>query len=288
MKLSTLRPAAAVLLTGLAAVSLVACGPTSTDGAPAGAATPGVGGSRGQFRMPGTSGLIVALAGKIMQVRTTDGQTAVTYTAKTAITEQRKASAADAAPGMCAVVRSTGTGASPSPSGQPLTAASVVLSAATGGSCQSGFDGRRAGGAPSGRASDGPGTPPGGAPSGGAGGPSGGAPSGGPVGRRSGGFGATGKIAAVGASSLVVEETRPGSEQTSRVTVTLTADTGWTQEARAGASAVVKGRCVLALGKSDSTGAVTATSLRLSPAVKGACPTGFATGRNPGGTRTGG
>src|SRR6476469_9246597 len=71
-----------LLLTGCSA------GPPTT---PTGGGTPGA--NRQGGRNPGfggVSGLIVAVTGKTLQVRTTSGQSSVTYTGKTAISESRR------------------------------------------------------------------------------------------------------------------------------------------------------------------------------------------------------
>jgi hypothetical protein len=287
MKLPALRPVVALLLTGLAVGTLVACGPGSSNAGPAGGGATGSGGGasgvggsaagagRGAgFR--GVSGLIVAVSGTTMQVRTTDGQTAVSYGSKTSVTEQRNTSSGAATAGMCAVVR--GTNSSSGAGGASLTAMSVNLSSPTNGSCTGGFGGGpRPGGAPP----DASVPPRGGAPST--------ANSAGPSGRRFGG-GANGKIVSVSKSSMVIEQMRPATTTANSVTVTLTDQTTYTKQAKVPTQAIAKGKCVLAVGKTDSTGAMTARALRLSPALNGSCSVGFR-GRGsgaPSGARAGG
>jgi hypothetical protein len=88
---------------------------------------------------------------------------------------------------------------------------------------------------------------------------------------------------------MVVEETRGASSEKTSVTVTLSGDTAYTRQTKAGTTAIATGKCVFATGKTDSTGAVTASALRLSAPVDGSCA--FGGGRRqgaPGGGRTGG
>lgn len=287
--INTHRRLATLLVGGLALLTLAACGGSgsSTDGQAQGqpsGASGQAGGQGGQNGVPGVSGLIVSLSGKTMQVRTTSGQSAVTYTSKTTVTEQQSAKAADAKVGVCATVRSADGSASAGSSSTAITAGSVSLSDEVDGSCQRGFGGgSRPSGMPSG-GSDRQGAPPSGAASGGpAGAPSRAMPSG----AQRGGFGgASGKITKVDGSTLTIEQTR-GTDKTS-VTVTLTGDTTFTKQAKTDTDAIAKGKCVFASGKSDSTGALSATALRLSAATNGACQLGGQGRRNPSGGQSSG
>jgi hypothetical protein len=291
------RRLAIILVGGLALLTLAACGGSGsgTDGPaqaqPSGGASGQANGQRGQNGrnggFPGVSGLIVALSGKTMQVRTSSGQSSVTYTTKTTVTEQTSAKAPDAKVGLCAVVRSADSSATGS-DGTSLTAGSVSLSDEVDGSCQGGFGGGpRPSGLPSGR-SDGQGAPPSGAPGDGTGGapsglPSRAFPSGGP---RGGFGGASGKITKVDGSTLTIEQTR-GTVKTA-VAVTLTGDTTFTKQIASDTGAIAKGTCVFASGTSDSTGALSATALRLSAPVNGVCQLGGQGRRHPSGGQSSG
>ena len=55
------------------------------------------------------------------------------------------------------------------------------------------------------------------------------------------------------------------------VTVTTSSATTYTTTKAATSSAVAVGKCVSARGATDNTGAVTATSIAVTPAVNGAC-----------------
>jgi hypothetical protein len=272
----TSRPRLPVLLTAVVtatvALTLAGCGPSGPTTAPSGGTqTGGTGTGRGGLgpggtRQPGVSGLIAAVSGKTLQVQGTDGQTAVGYTAKTTITEVATTTAAALKTGLCANVRSTADGASASPTDQVM-ATSVTLSPAVNGKCDAGFGG---GGRPSGA----PSPIPSGVPSN--------RPSGAPGGGRGGfGFGANGLVSSVSGATFVVDSNRPGGTGSTATTITVstTGSTTWSQVKAATSKAIVVGRCALAVGKADSTGAVAATTLRISRATNGSCNTG---GRGPG------
>lgn len=287
--IKTHRRLATVLVGGLAVFTLAACGSnaTSTGGdqgaAPSGNPSARAGGGQ-SARVPGVSGLIVSLSGKTMQVRTNSGQSAVTYTSKTTVTEQKSAKASDVKVGVCATVRSA-AGSSSGSSSTPttVTASTVSLSDEVDGNCQGGFGGgnrpsRRTSGSQNGgnAQSQPPGTPP----------SSGALPSGAPRGGFGGFGGASGQVTAVNGSTVTIDQTR-GTEKTS-VMVNLTADTTYTKQAKTGTDAIATNMCVFATGASDSTGALTATAIRLSAPVGGACGFGGQGRRNASGTQSGG
>ncbi|SDU51183.1 hypothetical protein [Jiangella alkaliphila] len=230
-------------------------GPAGADG--------GGGGS------PGAAGLVAVIDGTTLQVQGMAGQVAVTYTDTTAITATVDGTAADVAAGVCVLVQSEGA----DPEATEVTATSVaVTQPAEDGSCGGGLGGGFAGG--------------GGGGAGGGGGRPTELPDGAPTDRpsRSPGTGGdvafagptVGVVTEVGADGFTVEVTRPsrGEETTAAptaVTVTTSAGTTWTTQVAAGPEALVEGTCVVAAGEPDSTGAVTAASIAVSPAVDGAC-----------------
>jgi hypothetical protein len=75
----------------------------------------------------------------------------------------------------------------------------------------------------------------------------------------------------VTADGFTVESVRPGSDEPQTVSVTVSADTTYSTEAAAKASALKVGSCVLATGDADSTGAITATRIAVSDKVDGQC-----------------
>jgi hypothetical protein len=279
----------AVSVSAVLALGLAGCGSGSSNQAAPAASTPSAGAAGGQFsRMPGVSGLIAAKSGRTLQVQGSQGQTAATYTAKTTVTEAKTTTAKALKTGLCATVRSAVTGPAASP-GQPVSAGSVILTDKVGGGCRGGlgFGGGRVGGNRSGR----PSGAPSGAPSqGSSAGPA--TPGAGP---RNFGFGATGEVMSISGSTFVVEGSRFGSNATVKTTVTVTKATTWTRLQKSTAKAVAVGKCVTALGTTDDTGAMTATSLSLTASKNGVCNLGSGGNRRtngqnggPGGGQTNG
>ena len=261
MKLSRLTgTACAVLLLA----SLTACGgddgsATDAEAEAAASAAPAGGrggpGGAGMPGAPGASGLVAAVSGRTLQVQSADsGQVAVTWTAETAFLEQVAGSLADVTVGTCVLV----TAASETEDGEPVAADAVRIT-------EAGEDGECAGGF------------------GGAGGPDGERPEGMPTDMpterptdRPGGFGGTaGRVTAVSDTGFTVESAEVDAE------VTVTADTTYSTTAEADAAAAEVGRCVMATGEADDTGAVTATRISVSDAVDGECSSGRGFGGPP-------
>lgn len=281
------RPAALVAVMILAGSALAACssgsapgGPpaaTSPTGAPGGRGGQGGPGGQGAQRQPGVTGLVAAVSGTTMQVQSQTRQTAVSWTPTTVFTRQGAGSLADVVVGACVVVRSAGgSAATAAPAGEPLAAANVQIAPA-------GLDGT-CGGRGVGPAG-GPGGQPDGAPSG--------APSGMPSGGLRdgqggfGGFGAFGKVVAVDGTRFTVTETlRAGasaSPTSTSVVVATSPSTVYTKVVAASAGDVKVGLCATAVGQTNETGAVTATTVALRDAVNGSCQTGVPNGGTAGG-----
>jgi len=277
-------PLLALATAGL--ITLSACGSSGGDTASSGqqtqqgyaAGNPDAGGQGGG--MPGAFGKIAAKSGKTLQVQGSDSQVAVTYTAKTSITQQVTGSIKDVKVGTCVTVMpaegssgSASAGGSAAGSGSastsaPVTAGTIRIAAAVNGSCDSGrgFGGQRGGGGrPSGAPSGMPSGMPSDFPSGGASG----APRGGRM------FGTSGKVTAVTADGFTVAARAPGSKATAKVSVEVGSTTTVTTTRSASASALKVGKCVSATGKSDDTGAVSASRISLSDPVDGECTGGF-------------
>lgn len=260
----------AALTTLALPLALAGCGsnqPTATaaDGA---VAQPGQS-LQQRSRPPGASGEVAAVDGHTLQVQNpVEGQVAVTWTAKTAFTRQVDAAFADVAVGDCVVVAAP---SSPDSTSGRVTAGSVRISSAVGGECvgsggPGGLGGPVGAGAPMSQPSEAPMSPPSGAPSG--------APDGqlhveGPA--------AVGKVTAVSGSGFTVAAQplpRPGqtaTATTSSVVVAVTAHTTYTTMGRATSAAATVGTCVDARGTQDATGAITATSIAVTPKVDGQC-----------------
>lgn len=271
-----------------AALGLSACSSNANanagSGAAATAAPTSAGRTAGANRAaPGTSGLIAAVTGTTMQVQSRTEQVAVTWTGTTTFTQQVTGSLADVTVGSCITAMAAQTGATPATDAAAptaLTAATVQIRPSTNGSCTAGFGGQGAGGG-----QDGATAPTRTGPTGGSGGGSGGGTGNGQRGFAQ--FGTSGQVTAVSGDTITVTpSTRPGaSATTAPVAVTTTGSTVYLKTAAATAGDVKVGECATALGKADSTGAVTATAVSLRPATNGECTTGFGGGRRgPGST----
>jgi len=260
----------ALVLTASSVLLLTGCGSSTSadssapaDSAPSQQTANGAGGTRGTGGF--VTGLIADVSGKTMQVQGTDAQTAVTYTAKTSFTQQVSTSASAIEVGTCVSVQTSGA-ASASTS---VTATAVSVTAAVKGECTGRAGGSRGTGAPSGMPSGAPGGAPSGAPSGA---PQGGTTPGGNADRTRP---VSGKVATVDGSSFTVTSVAFGDTGSQTYVVTTSDKTTVTKDKTVTAKAVKTGLCTTAAGKTDSTGAVTATSVALRPAVDGACSAGF-------------
>jgi hypothetical protein len=211
-----------------------------------------------QDRMPGANGKVAAVAGSTAQVQGMDGQVAVTWTGSTTFTKEVAASLADVEVGDCVLVGSADQAASGSTPATKVAAQSVRIMPKTNGSCTAGMRGP-AGPAGSGAGPQLDGTPPEGAPSGGTR----------PPVRAFGG--AVGEVSAVSGSGFTVASTRPGSDATTPVTVTVDGSTTYTTTAKGSAADVKIGVCVAANGTTDDTGAVTARTVAVSQPKDGQC-----------------
>ena len=280
--------------------TLVACSSAKTSGSGAAATSQPAPASSGSSSSsssgarpargvrPAAQGTIAALAATSMEVQSPQsGQVTVTFGPKTAFTQTSAAAKASVVVGTCVAAvaarsQSSGSAApsTPAPSASPpvrvtsFTAATVVITRPANGTCNGGFGGLNGSAAPSGAPS---GAFPSGAPSGGFG---------------RGGFGgfaarATGKVTAVTASTMTVV----GSTRSGPITYTVSVDpsTMYTATGSATSASLAVGKCVIAFGSTDSTGAVAATRIAVSPASSSGCTVGFGRGR-PGGAsgRTGG
>lgn len=213
---------------------------------------------------PGVSGLIAEVTDQTMQVQGQDGQTAVTWTDATTFTAQVAGTASDVVVGSCVVAIGDSEDA----------VTRVTVTQAEDGACSMG--GMRGGG---GQAPDGQ-TPPSGRPTGMPSGMPSGGPTGVPSGMPSGGpqgLGAmtAGLVTAVDGSTVTVTQTAPGSTEETTSSFTLSADATVTATAAATSADAIVGSCASARGETDSTGALTATSVSLSQATDGQCGGGF-------------
>jgi hypothetical protein len=299
------RRIAAACGAGVLLVGAAACGSSGGGGNGDGNAQGGPAntyqnpdGQSARNRQPGANGKVVAVTGSTAQVQNqVDGQVAVSWNGTTTFTKQVPASLADVKVGTCVMVASAeGTTGSSSSSGSAptaITASTVrITPKSSDGTCSGGLgsDGGRpqfSGGGPG----SGPSGMPTGMPSGMRSGMPGGGQngSGGPQLRGFGG--AFGEVTAVSASTFTVKSTVPrfdGSSSTPStesitVTVTVGKATTYTTTGKAAASDVRTGVCLRAQGAADSTGAVTARTIALSPASHGECEATFRRATGAGG-----
>lgn len=284
--------------TASAASSTQAVAPITQGSSAAGAAaggTIGGGAAVGGVR-PAAYGTIAALSAGTMQVQNTTSQTTVTYTASTTFTQTSKTTLSAVKVGSCvtaaaAFVRTSTTGQAPTGAAQTpatraavtaLTAATVVITDPLSGKCTGGFGGL-AGSRPTGVAAPGSAAPQAG---------SGAAPTraagiGSRAGRLNFGERASGQVTSVSGSTIVVEETNRQTSATTKVTVTVTPTTVYNQTTAAKPAALKVGLCAVAIGAADSTGAVAAKSIALSPGTANGCTSGFGGGGFGGRNRAG-
>lgn len=226
----------------------------------------------------GVTGEIASVTGTVMQVRSTDSQTAVTWTDATEFSATVDGTLADVTVGACIVAVSAATStATEDDADAPVEATSVALTEPEDdGTCAPGPGGGPAfgGDRPDGAPTDLPTMP------------EGERPSGPPTGLRSFGGGAIGTVTAVDGSTLTVASAGPDDETTTR-TVTVTDATAYTTSVAADASTIVVGQCASARGEADDSGKVTATSITVSAPTDGECTGGmvqrFGDGGGPGG-----
>jgi Domain of unknown function (DUF5666) len=253
-------------------------------------------GSSGGRSFPGASGSVAAITGTSMEVQNQlSGQVTVSWTTSTTFSQMVDVSASSVAVGDCVTV----TG-STSKKSKAVSANTVTVSQPTSGTCSGGpggFAGSGSGGTSAGGGFPGgsSGPPSGGSfPGGGSGRPpSGGRFPGGGSGRPRGvpnfGF-ASGKVTAVSSGSLTIsgfssaslsapkknaKGTRP-KIKTSTVKVTVSSSTTYKESQGAASTALAVGDCVTAAGSSDSTGAVTASSVQITSTGRSSCTSGFA------------
>lgn len=240
-----------------AAVALAACGggsPVAGVGTPAASQHPlPAPGRAGRGVAPAAYGVIAAVDPADIQVQNpTTGQVTVRFTGTTRFSDAESTSLAAVTVGSCVVATApttaAGGGATPTPRPTAITARTVVITA-TGGSCAGGPAGAARTRAP--RTVPKAGRSPG------------------AVFRRAGTI--SGTVQSVAGSTITVRELARGSASAVTATVTVTAATSYTHTVTATKAALKVGLCATAMGSTDSTGAVTATRIALSPAGPSGC-----------------
>lgn len=259
-----------------------------TGASVAGAATTPTQGSFG----PGASGSVAAVTGSSMEVQNQQsGQVTVNWTPSTTFSKAATVASTSVAAGDCVSV-------SGSSSKGTITAKTVTISQPTSGTCSSGgaggaFGGRFGGGQPRSGSNSGSGGPPQGGGSGRP--PSNGRPGFGGAGNV--GF-ASGKVTAATPTKLTISgfssagltknakkgtassknSKKPPTVKTTTVKVTINATTTYAENQAAASSDLAVGDCVTTAGSSDSTGTVSATTVRITSTGGATCTTGFGRG----------
>jgi hypothetical protein len=208
---------------------------------------------------------VAAISGTTMQVQSPQaGQVAVGWTSSTTFTHPVTTTLSAVKAGDC-VVATAPSGST----GTSFTATALTVSSPVNGQCggPGGAGGPGGGGLGNGQ------RPTGQRPSG--------FPSGGPGGA-GGGF-ATGTVSSVSGSSVVIAARQLGSAgSTTNRNVTVNSTTKISTQKSTTSGSLKVGLCVNAQGKADSTGKVTATSVRITNPVNGQCTVGFGAGANGG------
>lgn len=188
------------------------------------------------------SGLIASVAGNSIQVTKEDNATAsVNFTSTTKITEAVPAGLPDVTPGSCVSAKPTQASAP----GQPVTAATVMISESVNGACP-----KPPQSAPGGSTTTPPSLPPSPAPAK-------------PAWVR-------GSVASVSGNTINLTNTDP-SGNTTQTTVTVDDKTKYSKQSSANTDAITPGKCLSARGTQDNGGALQATSIKLRQAVDGKC-----------------
>ncbi|MFV0433605.1 MAG: hypothetical protein ACK5LO_06485 [Leucobacter sp.] len=276
---------AAIGAFGIVVLALTGCssGSDSGDAAEAAQQSEQQAPSDQQSRQPmGVSGKITVANDGLLQVQSSDSQTAVSYTDDTAITQQVEGSLADVSVGSC--ITGIGEGGSEE-SGDSATALTTVkITEAVDGECSlgpgGGMGGRgMGGGAPEGFEPPADGEMPeppadGEAPEGFE------PPADGemPEGMPESGFGGftSGKVTGVSGSTITVDAVSMDGESSSKE-VTVDDSTAFTKTADATSDALAVGMCVVATGEYSGE-EYAATSIAVSEAGDDGCDTGFGGG----------
>jgi hypothetical protein len=227
---------ALVAVTGFAALSLAACGSSSTPSASSTSAstsaskpatssaspssspsspTPGATGDNGKDR---ARGLVGTVSGGTVTVTGPEGPATIAVTPSTKVTQLTPGQLTDVAAGECLMVHPTrDSGAPPA-----VTAAAVLFGTPDNGQC--------------GRPGNGP------------------------------GHGLGGTVASVTGNSIVLT-----TGDNSQTTVTVTPATRYAKRAPADASVIAAGQCLAARGQKDNSGTLQATNVSVRPANNGQC-----------------
>jgi Domain of unknown function (DUF5666) len=225
---------AIVTLTGVAVLSVAACGasntakPTSTNptsSAPTSSSSPSASAKGKDW----VNGLIDSVSGNTIQVSQRSGTATVDFTPSTAVSEVTPAQLTDITTGSCVSVHPDRHNASAG--GNAITARSVRVSTAVDGKC-----------------GDATNTQPG-------------APA-----RQ-----VRGQVASVAGSTITLNSADQGGNS-SPTSVTVTDTTKYTKQSTADAQAIAQGKCIAAHGTTDGGGTLQATTISVQQSDNGSCP----------------
>lgn len=273
------RPSTALAVALVSAALLLAgCSPGTADAQPtADADDTGADGLErpGGDEMPGgngISGVIAAVSDTVMQVQSTDSQTAVTWTDETEVTRTVTVGLDAIIVGSCVLAMAP---AAEEGSTEVAVATTVTVSDPVDGECAAGFGAFRGSGGPAtGEMPEGF-EPPEGMPFPGGELPGDGELPEGMIGAP-GAFGqmVNGRVTTVSGSNLTVETTDVDGVATTE-SIELDADTVVTATVTADATAVAVGLCATVRGEADTRGGMTATTIALSDPGENGCTAGF-------------
>lgn len=237
-----------IVLMGAAALALAACGNSTAGNYVPAAGSP----TQAAQRAPqGAFGTIAAVAASNVEVQNAqNGQVTVNFGPSTTFDTVVSAALQDVTVGSCVTV----TPAANAPAGQNVSAGTVMISQpGANGNCTRGGGGAFGGGQQGGGANPSRRVRPSGQPN--------------PNGPR----GAFGSVTAVNGNTFTVHDTAPNSGMAADTTVSIGSNTTFTKTVSADSHALVVGKCVVALGPTDSTGAVTARSMTISTPGPNGC-----------------
>ncbi|BBZ78643.1 hypothetical protein MANY_39800 [Mycolicibacterium anyangense] len=231
------RRSSGVLVAGLVAISVAACGSSAAPPAPQASATSSASSNSAPTAKSGkdhAAGLIESVSGTTASVQKRDGTVTVGFSASTKVWETDPAAVTDVTVGSCVSVRPEHGGA-PGPNGS-LTAAVVQIVPAKNSGCFVSAQPSTAS-----------------APASGSPGPTG------PV---------RGTVSSIGGNSLIIN----ASGAPTPTTVALASNTTYAKRVPANIQAIAQGKCITARGTTDSSGTLQADMIALHPADNGKCP----------------
>lgn len=264
-----------IVLMGAAALTLAACSGTGSATNYIPASTPP---SQSQRAPQGAVGTIAAVTASNVEVQSPQNQVTVNFDSSTTFDTVVQATRQDLTVGSCVVVMP----APNAPAGQPVPAATVVISQPDANGCMRGGGFAPGGGGPGGGANPSRSVRPSGQP-----------PNGPPPNAARGAFGS---VNAVNGNTITVHSATAGNGNAQAngnapadTMVTVDSNTMFTKSVPADSHALAVGKCAMAVGPTNNTGAVSARSITISsPGPNGCAAVGGRQGQGRGGRNGGG